>query len=186
MNKPAWPNAAIVLGLCLLVGSPLLLALAPTQAFWTEQDQAAYQKAAADFHASTFQLPSQKSSRQTTDDYDPVAAKLRYAAAKTAYEKEKARLASAQARPGWLSWALRGLGAVLIAAGLIGYFKNQASTTEVGTRTIAPRAPLLPAARAPEPPTTTDGAPPSPTPPGYNERATIDGPPPRIGNEGNG
>lgn len=168
MNNRPWSIPTIVAGIALLLGGPLLASFAPTQTFWTNADQAQYQKAAADFHASTFQLPQHKSAKNTPPAYDPLAAKSRYEAAKAAYDTQQARLRAARSRPAWLAWLLRAAGIFLTTLGLYGHFTALPQAQKSPT-SLSGRPSLADRLRAP----------PS-RPPGYNELTTIDGPPPRL------
>jgi hypothetical protein len=172
VNNRPWPIPTIVAGIALLLGGPLLASLAPTQSYWTNADQAQYQKAAADFHASTFQLPQHTSAKNTPPAYDPLAAKTRYEAAKVAYDTQHARLRAARTRPAWLAWILRLSGILLTALGLYGHFTASQSPSPAFQKSSAPISGR---------PTRSDTlrAPPS-RPPGFNELTTIDGPPPKI------
>jgi hypothetical protein len=171
VNQRSWSVSAIAAGIALMLAGPLLFAVAPTQTFWTNADQAQYQKAAADFHASTFQLPAHKSEKNTPSTYDPVAAKIRYDAAKGAYEQQRARLSAAQSRPFWLSWLLRLAGIGLAAVGLYGYFAAEPSGVSSARPSATPSArPISPQAVIAQ----------IPLPPGSSDVVTIDGAPPKI------
>src|SRR5688572_8688708 len=130
VNNRTWPLPTIIAGLALIFGVPLLFSLAPTQVIWSEAEQEKLSKAAADFHASTFQLPAHKSAKNSPPAYDPVAAKKRYEDAKGAYEAQKARLDSARSRPAWIAWILRAVGILLALIGVVGHLTAQSSPAQ--------------------------------------------------------
>ena len=125
----SWPVILMASGVGLMVLAPLVVGVAPTGtlSFWTDDDQAALQKASAEFHAINTALAD--GSRGTfvskgAEPFDPVAAKARHAAAKAELDKQQARLLAAQTRPAWLLWTLRLLGIAAAAIGVWGYFRR--------------------------------------------------------------
>ena len=126
----AWPVVAMLFGLALIFLAPLAVSRAPAETFWTDEDQAQYQKASADFHAASYDLPTEgDGTRQgRRPGYDPVAAKAKYAAAKSAWEQQKSRLENAQSRWTWLRWGCQFLGAAIAAAGIWGYVRERNRT----------------------------------------------------------
>lgn len=182
MNSLSWPAITIIIGISLMLVAPLLFSAAPSSAYWTEADQVTYQQASADLHAATRTLPEapKKRGKQKTDDppYDPVAAKAKYEAAKAAFDKQDSRLHSARSRPTWIAWTFRLLGILVTGLGIYGYFTAQPSV-KPSSRPSSLRPAPLPhqSSSAGLPPS----AEPQPLPPGYHNRVTIDGPPPKIG-----
>ncbi len=128
MRTPVWPLAAMLLGLALLVLVPLILAATPAQTYWSDADQAQYQRASADFHAAAYSLPSSEDGtafNRPRPGYDPVAAKAKYSQAKAEWERQSTRLQAVQSRRHWLLWGLRLIGAGLTVAGIIGYLRSK-------------------------------------------------------------
>jgi hypothetical protein len=168
VNSLSWPAITIIVGIGLMLVAPLIFSAAPSSTYWSEADQVNYQQASADLHAATRTLPEapKKRGKQKADDapYDPVAAKAKYEAAKAAFDKQDARLHSARSRPTWIVWGLRLLGIAVIGLGIYGYF-----TAQPTAKTAARLSPLRPS-----PPRNS-------LPPGFHDMATIDGPPPKIG-----
>jgi len=116
-------------GVVLMALAPLIVGAAPTGSlsFWTDADQAALQKASAEFHAVNTALADGSRGTfvsQGAEPFDPVAAKAKHAAAKAELDKQQARLHAAQSRPTWLLWTLRLLGISAAASGVWGYFRS--------------------------------------------------------------
>lgn len=162
----------MLLGVVLIFVAPLLLSAFHVGAPWTDADFHEHQKASADLHAASTQLPQRQDRRGTSkgDAYDPVAAKEKYAAAKAAFDKQDARLKAAQSRPTWIVWLLRLIGIAFTAGGFYAYSAAKP----------LPASPLKPRP-LPRTSSSSPSAGRQPLPPGYNEFVTMDGPPPRIG-----
>ena len=129
--KRAWPVIAMLIGLALIFVAPLAVGSAPAETFWTDEDQSQYQKASADFHAASYDLPSESDGARLPgrrSGYDPVAAKAKYSAAKAAWEQQRSRLENAQSRWTWLRRGCQFLGAVVAAAGIWGYVRGRNRT----------------------------------------------------------
>ena len=128
MNRSLWPVVAMLLGLVLVVGSAFSGVVAPA---WTETEAVQRQKAAADFHAANYNLPlhddSSGSSGGKARDYDPVAAKAKYEAARQEYEKQTARLTATRSRQVWLAWSVRIAGILMVVFGVGGYLRPQSN-----------------------------------------------------------
>jgi cobalamin biosynthesis Mg chelatase CobN len=134
VKNSLWPAILILLGLALLGLSFCVDVVAPASARWTEEDGAKRQKASADFHAANYDLPQADDSSAPDSakrpDYDPVAAKAKYQAAKQEYERQTARLAGAQSSPVWLMWGARMLGALLAVIGVAGHLQARRSSKQ--------------------------------------------------------
>ena len=124
----------MLLGLALVCLSPFANYVAPPRAGWTEEDGALREKASADFHAASYNLPQSDDSGATSGGkeprYDPIEAKAKYLAAKQEYEAQTARLATVQSRQVWLVWGVRFAGVFLVLIGVGGYFQAQGSRRE--------------------------------------------------------
>jgi len=126
MKPPLWTSLALVAGLLLMVGGPLILWLfMPDQAVWTDADARQWGQASANLHAANHaSLPHNHNhaagAARTPDGHDqPIAA---LAAAQAEYDRLEARRAGSLARRDWLWYGSTILGALFASAGIAGHF----------------------------------------------------------------
>jgi hypothetical protein len=129
VNRASWPVMFMMVGVGLMVLAPLVVGVLPdgAVAFWTDEDQAALQKASADFHAVNSALADGSGERFVSgqrEAFDPIAARARHAAAKAELEKQQSRLNAAQTRPSWIMWLLRLMGVGLSVVGVWAYLRT--------------------------------------------------------------
>lgn len=116
MSGKAWPPIALAAGVLLMLGASLLAALVPDQAVWSETDAQALQKASADWHGASHSHGHAPLGQGTSHGEGDGHAEVQ-----SAYERQQARLQSAQSRQRWLVWGLRLTGIAIAAVGVWGY-----------------------------------------------------------------
>lgn len=111
--------AIILVGLLVLFAGPLLLARMPAQTYWSDEDQAAYEKASTEAHAAAFggqHDHSQPHSHEMPADSEAEALRL---STRAEFERHQVKLLASQSKQKWLSIAVRVLGLVLAAGGVL-------------------------------------------------------------------
>jgi len=119
----------IVAGLALMLGGPLAARLVPGETFWTDEDQRAYQNASVAFHDASYGGAHDHSSGQAHAGPADAEDRERLTAAKERFEREKARLVAAQAKRGWIAFALRASGVILAAVGVAIFWQARRNPT---------------------------------------------------------
>ena len=113
----------IVVGLLVLFAGPLLVGMMPVQSYWSDEDQAAYEKASTAAHAAAFGGEHDHSQPHSHDiSAGSEAAALRDAT-RAEFAKHEAKLKAAQASQKWLGFGLRVLGVLLAAGGVLLYVR---------------------------------------------------------------
>jgi hypothetical protein len=115
--------ATIVIGLIILLVGPLALAVLPTQTYWDDADQAAYEKASTAAHAAAYggdHDDSQPHAHSSLTDAEVIAKRD---ASLAELERHNARLKAAQASRHWLSLGSRVLGVMVAAGGVWLYIR---------------------------------------------------------------
>jgi hypothetical protein len=117
--------AVIMVGLAILFGVPLLLGALPTQAYWDDEDQAAYEKASTAAHAATYGGGHDHSQPHSHEEpTDPQAVALRDST-RAAFDREQAKLEAVQSTQYWLGIGCRVLGLIVSAAGVLLYVRSR-------------------------------------------------------------
>jgi hypothetical protein len=109
-------------GLALMLLGPLLVAALPAQAVWSDESAREYQKAASDLHEATYGAGHSHAPGSQHVHKAPAPDDPKLLAAREEFAKQEARLNAARTRPFWLEVAVRGLGALVAAVGVWGYF----------------------------------------------------------------
>ena len=117
----------IVVGLLVLGGGPLVLGLAPTQVYWSEEEHAAYERASTAAHAAAFGGEHDHSESHAREPAGEAHARAHRDATRAEFEKHFARLKAAQRSQGWLGLGCRVLGATIAAGGVVMYFRARRS-----------------------------------------------------------
>lgn len=123
MKGTTFAAAAIVAGLVLMFVVPLAMSLLPAGAFWTDTDSAAYQKASTDLHSAAYGGAHDHSQGHEHASPQDSEGKARLRAAKAEFERQEARLKSAQSSRGWLKLGFRALGILVAIGGVWLYVK---------------------------------------------------------------
>ena len=116
MKGSSLAAATIVIGLIILLVGPLALAFLPTQTYWDDADQAAYEKASTAAHAAAYGGDHDHSQPHAHRPLTDAAAIAKRDASHGEFERHHARLKAAQASRHWLGIGSRVLG-VMVAAG---------------------------------------------------------------------
>lgn len=119
--------AAIVVGLLVLGGGPVALSVVPTQAFWSDEQQAAYEKASTAAHAAAFGGEHDHGSSHSAEPVMDSDALAERDATRAEFEKHFATLKAAQQSQRWLGIGCRILGATIAAGGVLLYFRSARS-----------------------------------------------------------
>lgn len=117
----------ITSGLLVLGLGPLALSVTPTQAFWSEDEQAAYEKASTAAHAAAFGGEHDHSGGDAHELVMDADALARRDATRAEFEKHFAKLKAAQQSQWWLGIGCRILGATIAAGGVLLYFRARGS-----------------------------------------------------------
>jgi hypothetical protein len=115
MKKQPWGIAASVAGLVLMVLSFLWSSLAPTQVFWSEQDQRVYDDAAERAHQAVHRL---ERAEQRPSAGNKAAAQAELESANQELVAEQERFASAESRIAWVPRLLLAAGIAALIAGV--------------------------------------------------------------------
>jgi hypothetical protein len=130
VNIKAWAIAAIVFGLALMLGGPLVAMLTPGRVLWTDQDQQAYSQASVEFHDASYGGHDHSHGEGHGHGEGPAgsadeAALDRLQTAKAAFERQSSRLQRAQSARGWITFACRGAGVIVAAVGVALYLRSR-------------------------------------------------------------
>lgn len=138
MKRTSLAAAIIVTSLALMFGGPLTVGLVPGEAFWTDEDQRAYQGASIAFHDASYGGGHDHSSGKVHTGPADAEAREQLTAAKAEFERQKVRLVAAQSKRGWMAFAFRAAGVIMAAAGVALFWqarRKPAATPE--KRTLA-------------------------------------------------
>ena len=124
MSIKAWAIAAIVFGLALMLGGPLVAMLTPSRVLWTEHDQQAYSQASVEFHDASYGGHDHSHGEGHVGPAEDAALD-RLQLAKAAFEQQSSRLQRAQSARGWITFACRGAGVIVAALGVALYLRSR-------------------------------------------------------------
>ena len=115
--------AIMVVGLLVLFLGPLFLAALPTQTYWSDADQAEFQKASTEAHAAAFGGTHDDSQPHAHEPPDDSAGKARRDATRAEFERHNGKLKAAQSTRKWLALGCRVLGGLIVLGGIGLYFR---------------------------------------------------------------
>jgi hypothetical protein len=115
--------AIMVVGLLVLFLGPLVLAVLPTQTYWSDADQAEFQKASTEAHAAAFGGAHDESQPHAHEPPTDSAGTALRDATLAEFERHNAKLKTAQSTRKWLALGCRVLGACIVLTGIGLYFR---------------------------------------------------------------
>ena len=119
----------MIAGLLLMIVGPLTVSLAlPPDLIWSDEDAKALAEASIAHHEAAHHAGHRHGSKKGGSAISAASHDAAAQAARAELEKQRARLKAAQSRQSWLSYGLRGLGAVIALVGVAAYFRARLSS----------------------------------------------------------
>ena len=109
----------MVVGLIVVFIGPLILSALPTATYWTDEEQAAYEKASVAAHAATYGGAHDHSKPHSHEAPPDDAAKAHLEETRTELDHHSAKLKAAQSSQSWLRSGCRGFGLLVAATGVL-------------------------------------------------------------------
>jgi hypothetical protein len=114
-------------GLLILFLGPLLLGVLPAETYWSEADQAEYEKASTAAHAAAFGGDHDHTKPHSHEAPTDAEGQAKRDATQAEFEVHNARLKAAQSSRQWLGIGCRVLGIVVAAGGVLLYVRAKSA-----------------------------------------------------------